>query len=402
MNRPGRFFAALFLCSALPGAALDFGLILRQTPVFTDGEESYGAFEYTGTAIPWFSSSLDSRSELYLSGGFSIKLKNKEWKPLGELYRFEYIYNFPSNLRLDLGRFPVQGSLPFSFNGLFDGASAAFTIGGGRFRAGIFYTGLLYKESAKIIMSQKDKDNFADDDIYFASRRIVAGVHWEQTGLLGRRNTLSLSGIGQFDLNGIGENDYIALHSQYLEAKFSIPLGNGFYTESGGVFELFENSEDETGTAFAALASISWLLPTALQDSLSLGGRFSSGAWNDTVVAFLPITAQSQGRVLNPSLTGIALIEGAYITRLWSALSAELSAVYYFRTDEISFFDSGMDDLSKSPLLGGEIYGALTWVPFSDMTFTAGAGVFLPKTGRVFRDDADSKYRVSLEAVISF
>jgi hypothetical protein len=106
--------------------------------------------------------------------------------------------------------------------------------------------------------------------------------------------------------------------------------------------------------------------------------------------------------VFRPTLTGIAHIEGAYTARLSDIFSAEVAAAYYFRTDETSFYDPEMDRISKSPLLGGEIYGALTWTPFTDVSFVLGGGLFLPKTGKVFMDDAAIKYRVLLDAVFSF
>jgi hypothetical protein len=120
------------------------------------------------------------------------------------------------------------------------------------------------------------------------------------------------------------------------------------------------------------------------------------------MTAFVPITANAQGRVLRPELTGIAFAQGAYTARLHSALSAELSAAYFFRTDETSYSDPAGDTSSRSPLLGGELYGGFNWMPLSDVLISAGGGVFFPQTGKYFKADTELKYRVSLDLTLSF
>jgi hypothetical protein len=94
-------------------------------------------------------------------------------------------------------------------------------------------------------------------------------------------------------------------------------------------------------------------------------------------------------------------LEAAYIARLHRFLSAELSTAYYFRTDRTSYAAAGMDSASASPLLGAEIYGGLSWAPYSELLLSFGTGVFLPQTGRAFLTSAKPKYRLELAATIS-
>jgi hypothetical protein len=376
--------------------AQDYGLILRQTPVLTDGGEA-GAFAYTGTAIPWFAAPVGDKADIYLSAGISAELENEEWKAVPDVYHFGFTYNPNPDMRFEIGRVPFKESLSWVYAGLFDGASARFTLGGGNLSAGVFYTGLLNKKNAYIVMSPEDRNSYYDSDVYFSSRRLVLGANWGKTSIFDTRNTLSLSALGQFDLNG---ND-TQLNSQYLEARFDIPLGSGFNIEAGGVTELLEQNQ-QTAAAFAFSLDIAWLPPSPWQDSLTLGGRFSSGNWNDSIRAFIPITAQAQGRVLRPELTGIAFVQSAYTAALHPALSADLSAAYFFRTDETSYSDPGMDASARSPLLGGELYGGLSWMPLSDVLVSGGGGVFFPQTGKYFKDDAGLKYRITVELVLSF
>jgi hypothetical protein len=402
-NRAG--ILSLFFLALSPVFTQDYGLIIRQTPGLTGGESPEGenpgaaehAFSYTGTAVPWFAAPLGEKADLYLSGGISADLENETWKPVPELYRFEFSYKPNPDISIEAGRIPFGESLSYVFSGLFDGAAARFNFAGGRLSAGAFYTGLLYKKAAYIVMGAEDRQDYYNGDVYFSSRRLVFGINWEKTRIFDTRNTLYLSGLGQFDLNARDTK----VHTQYLEGRLDIPLGSSFNARADGVFELIEQDQ-AAAAAFALSAELRWLPPGAWRDMLSLGGRFASGAWNEQAGAFLPLTGQAQGKVLRPEFSGIALVQGAYTARLHEAFSASLSAAYFFRTDETTYSDPGREASTRSPLLGGEIYGGLIWIPWSDLSLSAGGGVFFPQWGNYFKEDAGLSYRMSLEAVFSF
>jgi hypothetical protein len=391
------FVLCFFFAACLECFAQDFGLILNQRALFTGEEEFPDTAEYSGIAAPWFAAPLGNKADLYVSGGFGVQYDGETWKPLPEIYRFEFIYNpFPA-LRLEAGRVPFGENLSYVAEGLFDGLSLGINIGGGRLSAGFFYTGFLYKKTAFIYLSPQDRADYGDRDVYFASRRFLGGLNWEKTSIFDTPGGLSLSGLCQIDLNGRD----LSFHSQYLEAKFTLPLGNAFNTVSGAVIELAEETGRNPYAAFALSLEIQWLLPGALSDMLTLTGRFSSGSQNETLGVFIPVTAKAQGRILRPMLSGIAFAEAAYTARFHRSFSADLSGAYFFRTDETTYAAAGMDASSSSPLLGAEIYGGISWAPFSDLLFSLGGGIFLPGTGKSFLDDAAIKYRVELTAGIS-
>jgi hypothetical protein len=375
----------------------DFGLILNQKVLLGEGDASSGAVEYSGGGVPWFAAPLGEKADLYVSGGLSALYDDGEWKALPELYRAEVSLDPGPGFRLEIGRVPFGGNRSLVCAGLFDGLSAGFAAGGGHWRGGLFYTGLLYKKAAYIYMSPADRADYNDKDIYFASRRFIGALSWETTSLLNSRSGLLLSGLCQFDLNGAEAR----LHSQYLEARFTAPLGPRVNTVSGAVFELAEEKGRDPYAAFAMAAEIQWLLPGALSDMLTFSARFSSGAWNGGLGVFIPLTAEAQGKVLRPMLSGIALAEAVYSARLHRSLSAELSGAYYFRTDDSTYRGLGMDANSASPLLGAEFYGGINFSPFLDVLFSLGGGVFLPGTGKVFSAGAEVKYRLELTAGIS-
>jgi hypothetical protein len=388
----------LFPLALPPGCfSRDFGLILNQKALFTEGEDSSGATEYSASFMPWFTAPLGDKADLYLSGGLSALYEDEDWKALPEIHRFEFTYNPFPDLRLEFGRVPFRESLSYVAAGLFDGLSGGLNLAGGRLSGGLFYTGLLYKKAVYIYMSPEDRADFRDKDVYFASRRFLGGINWEKNSIFDTCGGLALSGISQFDLNS---ND-TTIHSQYLEAKFTLPLGAALNTVLGAVLELAEETGEDSYAAFALSTEIQLLPSTAVSDMVTLTGRFSSGRWNDGVGVFIPVTAEAQGKVLRPMLSGIAFLEAAYTARLHQSFSADISGAYFFRTDKTTYAAPDMDTSSSSPLLGAELYGGLSWAPFSDVLLSFGAGIFLPGTGRFFLDDADPKYRVELAASIS-
>ncbi|MFP3043570.1 hypothetical protein LQZ19_17275 [Treponema primitia] len=387
----------VFLCAVI-ASAQDFGVVLNQSSVISNGDEFYGTLEYTGTVMPWLAVPLGEKGDLYLSGGVTAELANEEWKPVPELYRFEFSYEPAPGLHLDLGRLFWQEPLQLAATGLFDGLALSADLGKTRLSIGAFYTGLLNKRNAYIVMNSEDLTDYHDRDVYFASRRLVYGVSWEIPALFNTGSDLAVSVFGQYDLN---DSNTVDIHTQYAETKLILPFLDDWNAEFGGILGVQETEDADPGISFAGAAHLVWLLPSAAEDRIRFGGAFSSGAWNDTITAFLPINTVAQGKVLRPRLSGLALAEAEYAARLHNTLSAEISAAYLFRTDSFTYTDSELDAASRSPLLGGEIYGGLTWAPLTDLAFTLGGGVFFPTLGRAFRSDAGRKYRGSLGMILS-
>jgi hypothetical protein len=98
------------------------------------------------------------------------------------LGRFEIFWRPLSNIYLEAGRVRFNDPAGFIAAGLFDGLSGTFVPGGVRLSAGAFYTGFLYKETAKILMSGGDAEKYAepldykDPESFLASRRILVST----------------------------------------------------------------------------------------------------------------------------------------------------------------------------------------------------------------------------------
>jgi hypothetical protein len=404
MNKSVFFRALVLLLCAGTAFSQDYGLTLRSLPVLTNGGEPYGNFEYTGTAAPWFAAPLGEQGDLYLSAGISAEYADETWKPVPEVYRFEIEYRFGSGLSLEAGRIPRREPLNLVMNGLFDGLSLGFDLGKTRLSAGAFYTGLLYKKTACITISPGDYAGYYDRDVYFASRRFVFSLGWEIPALFNTGGKIDLGVTGQFDLNKPEDQiaDDTKIHSQYALAEFTLPFLNHFNAELGTVLGIIEEDGLNPGLCFAVSGGLAWLLSGGVNDRLSLTMALSSGAWNDTMRAFLPINTIARGKVLRPTISGLALVETGYTARLHTSLSAEVQGTYYFRTDSRTYSDPEIDKTSLSPLLGAEISGGFTWAPVSDISFTLGGGAFFPQLGKAFAPGAAARWRVSLETILSF
>ena len=401
MNR--RIILLVFLLTLpLLSRAFDFGLVVDQGTEY--GGSGYdGSFAYSLNLSPWFSFLLDEKCDIYISAGLETTYRDK-WIFMPELLRTEFSF-YPGNLEIKAGRMYHSTPLGFVARGLFDGARVLLYSGAGTFSVGAWYTGLLYKKRADIAMTPGEKTAYAEEvyfdylsDTYFAPRRFVWALGWEHLSL-GTEVPLQvrLSLLGQCDLTGEDEK----LHSQYATAKVSLPV-NMFSFDLGGCVELIQD-EGDVGTAFAAELEAAVVLPTALQSRLSLLARYSTGglAGDRRVVAFRPLTTETQGEILQTELSGITTVSLDYISRLHNTFSAGLTSSYFIRNDLKTYWgypvSSGTVD---GYFLGNEFFARLLWSPFSDIHVNLGGGMFLPSMGNA-DSKADVKWRVELKLVLS-
>ena len=384
-------FTFYLLTSARPLlTALDFGLVLDQNAEYSGGWDSGADFQYRGILVPRVSGLFGEGGRLYASAG--LNFQNGPWAAAPELLRTDINWQAGS-VEARLGRMLYSDPLGIAASGLFDGGQLSLDGAAGTFSAGAWYTGLLYKRRAAIEMtpdeaglygSELDYGDFANT--YFAPRRLLAALGWEHQGL-GGRVLAGLDLLGQFGLSG-GDR----LHSQYLSGRASAPAGP-LTLGAGGCIELIE-AQGKTRPAFAAELEIAWRSPV---QRLSLLGRHSSGEGASTA-AFLPLTTAAQGRVLGPKLSGVSLATLEYSARPLRSLSLGLSSSYFIRSDFVTYPNYGGPGHGR--FLGGEVYGELFWAPASDVSLSAGGGVFLPSLGNA-EPGARALWRVDAGLTIS-
>ena len=387
-----------FLVPAAIAFAADLGLIADQSASYESINDETN-LTYTGILMPWFSAPLGNMGRFYLSLGFSAKYEKEAWTLTPELLETELKLRMGEGKEFRAGRLYYSDPLGFTANGLFDGVRYSQFIGAaGKLNIGAWYTGLLYKKSAHITMTEEELDLFNEEldysnffTTYFAPRRLIAAVDWEHWGR-SELTRLRLSLLGQYDLSGSDE----LYHSQYLIGKLTIPV-KAFIFNLGGVVQLTENDKN-IQVSFAGELGIGWLLPTAVHDRLLLLGRFSAGTINDTVTAFVPITTVPQGNVLKAKLSGLSMIQAEYTVRLHQSFSLRIFGSYFILSDMGTYqaFPDGRDGY----FLGSEFYGQLVWSPFSDMQIKAGGGAFLPALGNADKN-AKALWQIDLSVVVA-
>jgi len=382
VKRLALVFILFALCAGFVVSS-DFGLLLDQN---AEAENNY--YSCTPAFIPWLSWNNRQGMSLYLSGIFSLKYNYyddgisdndglREPVILPELSRFSFTYRANQN-SFEAGRVEYTDALGQTASGLFDGLrfQTASPIGG--ISVGAFYTGFLYKETAKILMTGNDAVEYAkpveDFDDYRASKRLFA-VGRLDIPLFEYHNFI-FEALAQFDMNGNDEK----LNSQYAQIVLEFFTQNNTKISGGFVFETMENGDGDFTAAYGALAAIETDVPGSLNDSVKLTAKFSSGPKDETFTGFIPLSSITQGMIFSGTFTGLWQAKISYAVRLLPSLFAETSASYFGRTYSET-------DSDGNPY-GGEIWASLAWQPLEDIRATLGGGVFLPETGNVWKINA--------------
>ena len=381
--------------------AADFGLVLSPSGEYVSDADNEG-FGFTGSVTPWFSAAIGEKAGVYASGKvtFEYPYDTQAWKtpPLVELERTELNFRPVQTVYISLGRHHYRDNGGMIVSGLFDGFSVNIGFTRARLSLGAFYTGLLYKETAKILITGTDRDRYAapldygDFDSYFASRRILVPVAVEFPDLSSRL-TLAVTVLAQFDVNGVSDD----LHTQYLEAVLGFEALDTLRFTVTGVGGAAKTAGAETKIHAAGAVGADWDVPGALPDMLHGELRWGSGAINDTVVPFIPVTGIAQGTVFSPVLPGLMNVRASYTARLHKTVSVSAEGIVFWRTDTETFKDPELD--SEQRFLGVEAYGSVIWAPQSALRFTAGGGAFFP--GGAFREDAGIRWKVSGGMILS-
>jgi len=387
----------LFILRACFVFSLDFGLLLEQN---IEAENKY--FSYAPAFIPWFSWYNGQGISLYLSGLFSLKYINYDdgvsdndglRKPyfLPELSRFSFTYS-SGQASFEAGRVEYADILGQTASGLFDGLRFQTATPIGDVSVGAFYTGLLYKETAKILMTGNDAAEYAKPvesfSEYCASKRLLAFGRLDMPLL--EYHNLFFEVLAQFDLNGNDEK----LHSQYAQAALEIFTKNNMKISGGFVFETMENGDNDFTAAFGALAAFETDVPGSLNDSLKLTAKFSSGPLNETFTGFTPLSSITQGMIFPGTFSGLWLARVDYKVRLLPSLFAETNISYFGRT----YSEAGSD----GNLYSGEIWASFAWQPLEDIRITLGGGVFIPGLGNAYPVGTDAMWKINAGLLLSF
>ena len=389
-------FSLLFVtCYLLFGT--DFGALIKGEFDVKGADET----DASGTIIiaPWFSVPFNN-FELYVSAGLNTKIADETYFA-PELYRLEFSSQISPLFSFRVGRFNWQDVSGLIAKGRFDGADFLFDFGKVRLGLNALYTGLLFKDTADINVSPADTKDYSATfdwadfaDTYFAPRRLMASLYGEFPGFPAGRGHLYVGLTAQFDLSDAADR----YHTYYLLLRHTLAV-KVFDISAAGAVELTNTEADGLKPAFAFSLEGGWQLPTAMADRLSLGLAWASGN-GSAAAAFFPVTREAQSFVLGPCLSGMMIIRTQYKARFLPSLSADIGGSYFIRTDSTSFTADYLENDAYP--LGLELDAGVLWVPFSDLSFTVRGGVFLPKTGSAWADDAPVLWRVNIGTIFSF
>jgi hypothetical protein len=394
------FFIVFSLVYGGTAVAGDFGIVLGGTGDYVSDTGGKGA-DFAGSLTPWFSAALGGNAGLYLSGKAVIEHKRGQeaGPPLFELERAEVNFRPAQAVYVSLGRQRYRDSGEMIVSGLFDGIYGSFGFDWARFSLGAFYTGFLYKEAEEILMTAEDQDrylkplNYGDAETYFASRRVFLPLGLEFSDLASRLS-LALTILSQFDVNGAR-----ALNTHYLEIRLDAEAADALRFGLTAVGGLADYKGAETRTNFAAALSMDWDVPGALTDIVNAELRWGSGAVNERIGPFLPVSGIVQGTVFTPTQPGLMNARAAYTARPHRTVSLSVEAVVFWRTDLETFTDKELNGLSTDRFLGTEVSGVLAWAFQSALRLNAGGGVFFPRGP--FVEGAGIRWKVNGGIILS-
>jgi len=375
----------------------DFGLDLDQLVEIENELLTYD----TGIA-PWFSFSNGKNVSLYLSGILTIRhvndfADNSSWIFIPEVSRFAIIFNINDKLSLEAGRMEYADVIDFTASGLFDGLRFNIDLAAGSLSAAFLYTGLLYKETASIIMTGEDGINYAvpfdgfNYNDYFASRRMLMSVRMDMPLKFpaGEACKLSADVLAQFDLNGNSD----AFNSQYASALMEFYPKDMLRITGGLLFGTMQNSAGDLGMAFGFLAQCKMDFPfTPASDLFGITAKAVFGTTENGFNSFTPVSALPQGSVFEGTLSALAALSMDYNVKIIDSLFAQCVLRYFARTYNIE---------EEGNFYGGEFWASLAWQPLEDIFAFLGGGMFFPGFGNIYSDDT-AIWKITAGITISF
>jgi len=398
-----KIFLILFLTLPVSLSAYDFGLVISADGGYGNTLSEDNTLSYKIDIWPRFSTLVGGNGELIVSAVLSVG-NEYGFQYIPELLHTEFNIRF-GNSGIRAGRINYSDPLSLIANGLFDGVQYYHNSGVGTLRLGAWYTGLLYKKRANIIMNEADESGFFKpfdygdfSNTYFASKRLFASVGWEHPSL-GEFLHLNTAIIAQADLNG-ADTSY---NNEYVVFKAGIPIKN-FLMEFGGSVEFAQvsfknnnsnNDNNNSYISFAGEAGLFLLFPSQFSSRLSLKGTIAGGKKDDDSNAFTPITSGEYGYILRTRIAGLSIFSLNYLSRFNRFFSGSFTASYFVRNDLGTFYGYPVTVSSDGYFLGPEASAQITWSPASDLQFNLGGGAFFPSLGNAAAEEK-VKWRVDL------
>jgi len=454
MKKSAAILMALVFAAGL-GFATDFGAVLTEKT--TSGDNGpWGDAPPQGTQqvklSPWGQIDINENARINFKGYDQFyydsfaKPDNKKAQNQYDIEDLNLVLEYPGALgnntlfQIKLGR---QFFYDYSTKVLaheLDGFAAVINAQSIHAKLGLGSTALLFKQPSTIQISQRDREDFIDDGLFFAPRRLVGQLEIGLPSVLLRQN-LTFSVLSQWDLrtDPAKAGDKVALTSKgvavntyYFGLGFDGKIATGLYYKVSGYLEygttLSPKDRSTSGDAIYAddtiLAgmgdvSLSWFVPEFLGSRFRLGGNISSG--DDGVTNGVASVQADYSGSRNTFFSGISKRGGgfvyipqfgnSFVTNLgWSVKPTQVkpgNQEFGISVDAYGFMrllngaiDSpkALVDGSNESWLGAEIDLSTDFKPVSDVQFTVDTGVFLPNTKAI---DEKTSWKLGLSASLA-
>ncbi|MCL2809823.1 MAG: hypothetical protein FWD24_07150 [Treponema sp.] len=383
-------------------------------------------YEYRAKITPSITFLLSDKGNFNISLGLTAGFDdffyddNESLYSILELLQTDLYLRF-GDIGFRVGRFHYSDPMKFVADSLFDGVQLFYyPSDGGLFSFGAWFTGILYKKTANIMMTESermyyytpiDRDNFLGT--YFATNRFLLSFDWEHPSVI---DFLHLNATVNWQIDGTSSDLRERLNSQYFSLRAAMEYEDFYFVAGGSIGTFFSIvGDDLTNFKFVDFDRFSL--------AAELGIYYIISSQNDSVVSFtltfgtgnvllfrftekgsglpfypyVPLTTSFYGKIYQPTISGLTLFKVDYKTNLNHLWGMNFTAAYYIRNDETIYPGNIYgDDLGAGEnFLGAEVYTQIIFNPFSDLQYNLGIGAFIPKLGNNW-PDAKTKVRVSL------
>jgi hypothetical protein len=430
MRRLGLLFAALAM-AATPALSYDFGLILDNSTTlnFADSDTEW---DQSNRAALWFLEDTAENWSLSFQGSY-IYTNDRPW--LFDIDELRFAVDFPdlvtqnSVLQLAAGRYRFSEFSGWVLDHVADGLTVGFSGLAVDIKLSAAYTGLQLKPKSRIVMSQVDAIEDADDDIIWTSPRLIEILDVTFPELFAVQD-LTFSVVLQQDLReSVGRDEDVIdegttapvagggiVNTQYWGVGLSGPIVPSFYYDlflyvgtGESLSEIAGEYTYEPLRSYLGGGGVRYYNPSLLSTRVSLDMIYASGDSDTGVLpegntagnaeTFVPVSKKSPALVFTPRAQNLFLAQLSYSIRPMEILQTQLKGTLFYRPTEGGISEAGIDTTSDDGYLGSELDLIINVRPFSDLGFTLSSGLFWPSTGKAFADDyADLEGLIRFEA----
>jgi hypothetical protein len=367
----------------------------------------YDIYEH-GTFSTWLSFKPTETASLYFKGSFDFlnssvlsESVTNTWKMSGNLDLMQFNFSPVPFFYTEFGRLYYSDILNLIADNSFDGALISFQTENHCVSVAAFYTGFLSKETAKIVLNEKEEKALYNQD-FFAPPHFIMSFKYHYFPVFLPGTAFELNLLKQSNLEEDSQDQ-----TTYFIGKASLELTGGNVCTIGAAFS---TSNDENKTDFGFLAVTDYIIMLDKPYKSSIGFQLKIFYGNFEEVSSIPVITQKQlGYIYNPKLFRLAALNTQYMARFSETFTIECDFAVFMRlsSDYIPnywFYSDFENPDSSNALLGEEFVFAALWMPVSDFSMNAGMGFFFPDNspGSVYNQAASIKWDIRLGIILSF